>query len=219
MGVTVLDPIRPDPLLRPRDHVLFYGNWPTYVRECPIEIGITQTIHRENVQVLTRGAANSANIWDLELNDTNGFLPRAANSLYEIRLSFKADALLYVIWPTPSTYFFQLENPTFRPDVTSDTNRYVGFVKPADLGTPEKNYQERLLRIITVKDMQPVLLRFYSETMEADDKIVIDFMINRCQLNKLPQTTSLPVFRPIYSYELYNFTSVLSAEGGAGVRA
>ncbi|MDP2660650.1 MAG: hypothetical protein Q8R28_07970 [Dehalococcoidia bacterium] len=219
MGVTLLDPTRPDPMLRPRDHVLFRGNWPSSVRDCPIQVGITQQIRRQNIGVLQRGAASATNIWDLELNDANGFLPRAVNSLYEIRLAFSGNALLYVIWPTPSTYFFTLENPTFRPDVTSETNRYVGFIEPADLGTPKKNFQERFLRITTVDNMQPVLLRFYSETIEADDKVTIDMVINRCQLNRLPDGTQMPNFRPIYSYELYNFTTVLGNDVGQGVRA
>lgn len=214
MGIRLLDINNPEPYLRTRDHVRFIGNWPVAVKDCDIQIGITQPIRWEQIAILQRGAASAANVWDIELNDTNGFLPRATNTLYEIRMAFHGAALLYMIWPTPSTFFYQLENATFRPDVTSESNRYVGFFEQKDLGSPEKSFTERLLRFITVDDMQPMLMRFYAEPIEPDEKIVIDMVVNRCEIMKID--TVPPNFRPIYSYEQYGFTTQLAADVGIG---
>lgn len=214
MGVRLLDINNPEPLLRTRDNVQFIGNWPVAVRDCFLQVGVTQQIRRQNIAILQRGAGNAANVWDLQFNDANGFLPRSESTLYEIRLSIRLAGEMYVIWPTPSTYFDQLENATFRPDPTSDSLRYVGFFEQNDLGTPENNYQERLLRLTTVKDMQPILLRFYSETIEQDDKVLIDMLINRCQIFKFAPEQRPQAWRPVYSYEQFNFTTAIAPDSG-----
>ena len=149
MGVKLLDPLVPEPWLRVRDHVLFVGNWPERWKPFnPLddsskvktfwEVQKTQQIQKENIAILGQGGGSAVNVWDLVLDDVNGFQPRGSRTLYEIRTSFHGDALLYIIWPTPSTYFYQLENPAFIPDLSSDTNRYVGFFKSSDLGSEEK---------------------------------------------------------------------------------
>lgn len=206
MGVLLLDRENPGSILRTRDHVQFVGEWPDRFRNesDPLagtywRILKTQQIRKQNIQILQQGEALATRIFELELNDANGFHPRNPLSMYEVRISFRGAALLYVIWPTPSTLFHELEHPSFRPDVTSETERYVGFFEPTDLGSEEKAFREKLLRLHIVDDMQPILLRFYADTFEADEKIVVDFLVNRTKLERVDQPPQ--AWRPIFHFE------------------
>lgn len=204
MGITLLDPVAPDPLLRRGEHVRFVGEWPKSVLEDENprfwRIERTQRIRKQNIQVVRNLGGTSTRVWELALNDSNGFLPQGVRTLYEMRMSFTGAALLYVLWPG-TTDWPVLERAASRPDLTSDTDRYVSFFDPDDLGTPENDYRERLLRFHTVEDMEPITLRWAAETVETDEKVVVDWLINRCLM--FETTDRPPGWREILHYELY----------------
>jgi len=175
--------------LKPRDAVWFSPGWPDAFANKSFQIERCQTLKFDVWKRLDRAATE-----DVKLTDDEGFLPTRPKSLYEINTVMKGNVLLHPRWPS-TDYYWELEKEGFLPDPTDDVKRYIGFVDQDDVPFDQKG---GVLKIYTVKDMEPIHLRLYNDSIEAE-KAVLRFLINRCLLKEIPKPA---VFRAILSYQV-----------------
>lgn len=176
--------------LKPREVVYFTESWPDdHFAGKYFEIVKNQTVKRD-VWILVPAASKV----DVDLDETNGWLPTTKLAMFEINLSMKGEVLLYPMWPS-TDYYFRLEKAEFKPDYASDTNRYIGFLDEDDIPFDQTG---SILKIYTVKDMDFIRLRLYNDSID-DEKAVLRLMVNRCKLRKL--TTPPKIYRTIFHYK------------------
>lgn len=176
--------------LKPREIVYFTESWPDdSIADKYFEVVKNQIVKRDVWKLIAAGS-----IVNIDLDETNGWLPNTKLAMFEINLSMKGEVLLYPMWPA-TDYYFRLERAEFKPDYGSDINRYIGFLDEDDIPFDQTG---SILKIYTVKDMDYIRLRLYNDSVD-DEKAVLRFMVNRCKLK--PLTEKPKIFRTIFHYK------------------
>jgi hypothetical protein len=160
-------------------------------------------------------------LWKLSTTDYVGLIPKNKNSLYEIMVTMKGPG--FIVYPmVGDRYLFRLEESNMLPkyDDTTYTSwpalrRYLGgftekdipFVENADLISGDSGLKRGLLRVHTVKDINPPILRLYNDDQwENYGKIVLHFDVNRCMIDevKMPTQEQIDKARLITHWENYS---------------
>ena len=181
--------------LKPGENVYFTESWPIdWLAGKYFTVVKNKVVRRDIIKTISSGGKI-----DYDLDSDNGWLPLKQKELYEINLTMKGGVLLYPMWPS-SDYFLSLENPDYKPDYTSSTNRYIGFFEEVDIPIIEDPEKGGILKIYTVKGMHKIRLRLYNDSIE-DEKVVLRLLTNMCILEEISKPA---VFRKIQHYRDVN---------------
>lgn len=174
--------------LKPEDNVYFSKGWTLdRLRDQYFKVKFTKPVKRDVWTLVAKGT--SVNI---DLNANNGWLPTTNNVLYEMNVVLKGDVLLYPKWPS-TEYLWQFQKVDFKPNPADDEKRYIGYVDEDDI---PGDWSGGILKIYTVKDMNPIRLELYNDGIE-DEKAIVRFKVNMCWLEKIAKPT---IYRKIQHY-------------------
>ena len=109
--------------------------------------------------------------------------PDTGSELYEVLVGFEGDVLVFPQIPG-SRYFYKLGYSDMLPDVTSTTKRYIGPWRAVD-----SPYYTPRLRFTFIHKLTPLKLRLYCDSADQYDKIIIRFLINRCNIQEIKPTS------------------------------
>jgi len=191
--------VHPEPFLKPRQYVYFTDSWNvTHVKGKFFVVTNTQQIVYEKVFILPAQGFTT-----YLLDEDSGLLPERVNTLYEMYVGVKGNALIYVRWPS-TDYLNRLEKAEFvppEPDALSSTanveRRYIGFFD--ETVTP---YYQPKYREYTIKDMEPIQYVIYNDSVKSE-KVVLRFIVNRCRIEEY--TGRPEIYRTIFFYEDYKW--------------
>ncbi|MCD6407235.1 hypothetical protein J7L81_05135 [Candidatus Aerophobetes bacterium] len=174
-----------EPLVNTGMYVYFKGGWG--------ETGKGEKVYRvRSVQRFSRYASKIIKRWsydDFDLSNASGGLgmyPENMLSMYELAIGMKGDTLLYVRLPS-TRYFNMLEKSGFEPAEDLSENKYVGPYTKADIPF---DANPPVLRIVTVKNLDTIVLRAYADSFE-DEKTVLRFVVNRCRLEEIKDADAI----------------------------
>ena len=180
--------------LKPGENVYFTPAWPiSRLAGKYFQVVKNKVVPRQVWKLVAQGGTE-----DIDLTKDNGWLPLSDDVLYEINLTMKGDVLLYPMWPS-SDYLLQLEDPDFKPNPASSTNRYIGCYDESDIPFDGSN---GILKLYTVRGMNHIRLRLYNDGIE-DEKAVLKFIVNMCVLKPIARPS---VYRKIQHYKELNTT-------------
>lgn len=186
-------------LLLPRQYVKFTGaDFTDYIREGDtFRVVRTQQIVYEQAVIIPASDYTQLDL-SSETTTSLGLYPTSTNTLYEILVGLKGgkDILMYLQIPA-GKFFARLEKPTLFPNPATAQLRYIGFI---DVETTPVDKPK--LRIHTVKDLEPIIAVIYNDGSDYE-KLVMKFIINRCQLERLSpeEAAKVEVYREIQHYE------------------
>ena len=109
--------------------------------------------------------------------------PDTENELYEVLVGFEGDVLAFPMIPG-SRHFYKLAYTGMLPDATDNTKRYIGPWKKVD-----SPYYNPKLRLCFVYKLTPLKLRLYVDSADQYEKVILRFLINRCNIQKITPTS------------------------------
>ena len=108
--------------------------------------------------------------------------PDTEGELYEILVGIEGNVLIYPQIPG-SRYFYKLAYSDMLPDPSNTTKRYVGPWKAID-----SPYYNPKLRLTFIYKLTPLKLRLYVDSADQYDKVILRFLINRCNIEQIKPT-------------------------------
>ena len=108
--------------------------------------------------------------------------PDTETEINEILVGFEGDVLVHPMIPG-SRYFHKLAATGMIPELTDATKRYIGPWKPVD-----SPYYNPRLRFTFLYKLTPLKLRLYVDSPATYEKVVIRFLINRCDIERITPT-------------------------------
>ena len=171
--------------LKPQENVYFTEAWPIdKVRGKFFQIVKNKVLKRDVWKLIPQATST-----DLDLTKEDAWIPETDKLLYEMNVTLKGNVLLYPKWPN-TDYFLTLPKPGYSPNPADDTLRYLGCFDQDDIPFTGEG---GILKIYTVKDLDPIRLTLYNDSIQAE-KAVVRFMINICEITEIAKP---PVFRKI----------------------
>ena len=190
-----------EPLLKESWYLYFTKGWGIdgkIIEDRFYEVDLTQQIGYDIARIIAVGST-----YDVVFLD-QGLVPENPWTLYEVLMGLKGNVLMYPRLPS-TDWYLKLEKSGFVPDPTDAAKRYIGAYVEAD-----SPYDKPKLRAYTIKDLEPPVLRLYTDSIEHE-KAVLRFMVNRCKLKTVNAETEkrlrakqLP-FREIKHYSLMRY--------------
>ncbi|MCK4329907.1 hypothetical protein KAX02_08695 [candidate division WOR-3 bacterium] len=108
--------------------------------------------------------------------------PDVENEIYEVLVGFGEGFLAYPQIPG-SRYFYKLGYSDMLPDPTNTTKRYIGPWKASD-----SPYYNPCLRLSFIYKLTPLKMRLYVDSADEYEKVIIRFLINRCNIERITPT-------------------------------
>jgi len=169
------------PAILLQQHVVWFSkHFPERLREKYWRVVKNMQLNYERAYIISENGT-----YDIDISDKDkfGLYPTMPETLYEILWGFQGESIrMYPMIPA-DRYYLRLEAPKFRPDPAHDIYRYVDGITEID--TPLKTPR---LRIHTVLDLEPLIMRFYNDNID-DQKVLIRMFVNRCSLAEIPTPT------------------------------
>lgn len=105
--------------------------------------------------------------------------PDAGDNLYETLIGIKpCNGYIIPYFPAEQP-LYRLDYPTMTPLVSDAALKYLGIIRPED--SPVDN---PILRLYTLYDLKPIILRLVADDSVDYSKITLEFLINRCKMEK-----------------------------------
>ena len=171
--------VQPEPFLKPGHFVKFSPKWKEPWKGRFYMVLTTAQLSHEVHKILGVGAD-----WLLELSDDNGFLPQTPDVMYEVLIGFKGNVLLHPKWPSTDYWPKWDRADKMAVDLSDPVKRYVMAYTEED--TP---YESPRLRVYLLKDMNPVGLEFYNDSVEPE-KVVVRIRANRCVIKPVEEMST-----------------------------
>lgn len=121
--------------------------------------------------ILSNAASGKENIY-----------PDVEGEMYEILVGFEEGVLVYPQIPG-SRYFYKLSYSDMLPDPSNTTKRYIGPWKATD-----SPYYAPRLRLTFIYKLTPLKLRLYVDSADQYEKVIIRFLVNRCNIEQITPT-------------------------------
>jgi len=122
-------------------------------------------------------------------NDDTGekLYPDVAENLYEVLIGFKPGNFFCHVYFPADYPVYRLDYPTMYPEISSDTLKYLGAIKPSD--SPVENPTFKLYLVYKLK---PVILRLYADDGVGYEKCTMEVTVNRCLMDFGPAPPGIP---------------------------
>ena len=140
------------------------GDWSDSVKDTLFKVEFTQMIPYLYPVEINKGA-----YVDIDFSSI-GLYPKSYETVYEIGISVKGDALIYPMIPA-NQYYNKLEASGFVPSDDLSINKYIG-------GFDEDILKSGELKEYTVRDYQSIVYRVFGDSYR-NTKAVLKFMVNR----------------------------------------
>jgi len=114
-------------------------------------------------------------------------MPYEVQEINEVLFGFSGkDTLVYPMVPS-DRYFQKLSYTGMSPLTSSTTLRYLGCWKECDCYYDQEDPENTSLnvRMMFLKDVEPLILRTYIDSAAAHEKVIFHFMINRCTIKQI----------------------------------
>jgi hypothetical protein len=139
----------------------------------------------------------TADYRDVDLSNGTGtwqesIMPYEVSEINEVLFCFSGhQTLVYPMVPS-ARYFQKLSYSGMSPLPTNTTLRYLGCWKETDCYYDQNDPKNTTMfvRMMFLKDIEPVILRTYIDSENTFEKVVMHFLINRCTIKSLPNPTA-----------------------------
>jgi len=179
--VQVTAGVYPKPtILLPKQWVRFSDGFPStlsHVKGKTMQITRSVQVHYPLSFILKESRYYDVNFSNEDAGEK--LYPNVSDNLYEVLIGFRPGNYYAIPYFPADQPIYRLDYPTMTPTLTDAELRYLGIVTPED--TPA---DVPTLRMYFVYNLKPVFLRLVADDGVAYEKITLEILVNRCEMEE-----------------------------------